>query len=258
MAKLRTWLQRGAHAGRDHRGQQGLPGRRRDPDLRRLVAAAGAGRVQAPASATTSTRRWSTPCRSTSRRPAASTGRRLRPAHLGERGAGPQGLLVPVRLVGLRRQGPARGARRHRGRAGRRSTAAAAPWPPAAPRCCPACRRRLGRAGHHHLPRRRLLRGRRPVVRRRDRAVAARRHQARPDRLAEPADLPAGGLVPGQARRRHDQPGRRAGPATASSTQSATRRQRGRRQPDQPLGQLVGRQPVATGRPGRARSRSPG
>ena len=45
-------------------------------------------------------------------------------------------------------------------------------------RCSSTLGRGRGRAGHHRLPGRRALRGRRPVVRRHDHPVAARRHHA--------------------------------------------------------------------------------
>src|SRR5205814_8752507 len=48
-----------------------------------------------------------------------------------------------------------------------------------------------------HLSGRLVLRGRQPVVCRRDRPAPARRHHRSADLVAEPADLPAGGVVPG-------------------------------------------------------------
>ena len=111
-AELQAWRPAGAQRVETATGSQGLPARRRDPHLRRLVAAAGPRRSSRPGLG-------DGPLPVAGQRAAdqrvalrAPARRRVQPARLGERGAGAQGLVVPVRLVGLRRQGPARGARR--------------------------------------------------------------------------------------------------------------------------------------------------
>ena len=106
--------------------------RRRDPDPGRLVAAAGRRPSSSRASAPTCTPRWST----TSPIDESPSGGQRRHGPTGVAGAGAQGLVVPVRLVGLRRQGPARGARRAgAGRARPQRTAAAATSAPAGTLC---------------------------------------------------------------------------------------------------------------------------
>ena len=146
-------------------------------------------------------RRWSTPCRSTSRRRAARTGDVDGCRELGERGPGAQGLVVPVRLVGLRRQGPARRARRPGRRWARpRRTAATATSARAGRSCSTALR--PGRRGAGRPRSTRATTPARPAT-----SGAPTRSCSPPlggithaaDRLAEPPHLPAGRVVPGAA-----------------------------------------------------------
>ncbi|MEE3921822.1 hypothetical protein V2I01_36740 [Micromonospora sp. BRA006-A] len=110
VTKLRAWQQAGSRRVGTTR-LEGLPARRGHPDLRRLVAAAHLGTVPS--------RPRPRPVRRPRRRPPGQRGALGRPERrprrhreLGGAGPGAQGLGVPVRLVGLRRQGPAGRARR--------------------------------------------------------------------------------------------------------------------------------------------------
>ena len=111
VAKLQAWRRPARSGWRPRKGSKAYRHADAIRDLRRLVAAAGPRPVQA--------RPGRRPVPVAGQRPAdqrvalrAASRRRLQPAQLGERGADAQGLVVPVRLVGLRRQGPADGARR--------------------------------------------------------------------------------------------------------------------------------------------------
>ena len=246
-------------------GSRPAPGGWRPPPARKVYQHADAIRIfdawwpllacgasSGPASAPTSTPRWSTPSRSTSRRRAGRTAGATAP-RAGRAGPGAQGLGVPVRLVGLRRQGPAHACSATRWPAAWAARTAATATSARAGRRCSARSARPPRCRPPRLPGRQVLLGRRPVVRRLDRPVRARRHHPPADRLAEPAHLPAGRVVPGAPGRRRHQPG-------AGSTGHRVEHpvpdqlhpgQGGRRQPRHPLGQQLQRQPVAPGRPRR-------
>ena len=225
VAELQAWLQRRRPAAwRPRRAARPTRTPTRSAIFDAWWPLLVAGAVQARRSATACTSRWSTPCRSTSRRRAAS--RAPAPALPGSANEAQahKGSSFQYGWWGYVEQGPALRARRAGRRpAGRRRTAAAAPW-----RRC-----RHGAAGHAAA---------RPRPSRRPRSTRATTHCAAgdqwcadaivqsplggithaADRLAEPADVPAGRVVPGAPGRHRSPTWPHGRTATASSTQFLT------------------------------------